>query len=97
MSGDGGELGIYSLKNHSQGEPFPPQPLESACLLKQSIQPKSNRLVVFLNSDEAYHAVKVMKGHTSSRIFMYGGFTSFGKSLLKHSQTLKTEYHLYFN
>ncbi len=95
VNAEGGELGMYSLKNHSQDKSFPPQPLGNECLLKQSIKPKSNRLVVFLNSDEAYHDVKVMKGHTSSRLFIYGGFTSFGKSLLRHRQVLKTEYNHY--
>ena len=94
--GDGGELGAYSLKNHSQGEPFPPQPSEDECLLEQVIQPKRNRFFIFLNSDKSYHGVKAMKGHTSGRLFMYGGFTSFGKSMLRRSQKLKTEFHMHF-
>jgi Rps23 Pro-64 3,4-dihydroxylase Tpa1-like proline 4-hydroxylase len=94
-SGEGGELGMYSLKNHTLGEPFPPQPLESECLSIQSIQPKKNRLVAFFNSDEAYHDVKEMKGHTSDRFFMGGWFTSYGKSMLRRDHILKTDYEHY--
>tara|TARA_B100000315_G_scaffold104422_1_gene95795 strand:- start:573 stop:1529 length:957 start_codon:yes stop_codon:yes gene_type:complete len=94
--GEGGELGAYSVKNHSQGDPFPPQPSEDECLLEQVIQPKRNRFFIFLNSDKSYHGVKAMKGHTSGRLFMYGGFTSFGKSMLRRSQKLKTEFHMHF-
>ena len=73
------------------------QPDENSCELIESISPKAGRLVIFLNDETSYHAVKKMENSKNYRHFLYGGFTLLlGKNpLLKKTNKMKTNFDLY--
>lgn len=92
----GGELDIYKLKNENIERKLA-QPDENNCELVESISPKAGRLVIFLNDETSYHAVKKMENSKKYRHFLYGGFTLLAKKnpLLKKTNAMKTNFDLY--
>jgi hypothetical protein len=91
----GGNLNIYKLKENKNIKPAKPEEVE--CDLIDSVEPKPGRLVVFLNSAEAYHSVTTMTGK-DKRFFIYGSYTLLNKSnpFIKDSgESLKTDYFLF--
>ena len=94
--GIGGDLDIYKLKNENVEKKLA-QPEKNNCELVESISPKAGRLVLFLNDETSYHAVKKMENSKTYRHFLYGGFTLLGKKnpLLKKTNNMKTNFDLY--
>ena len=93
---EGGALEFYRLRQPHEN--FPPQPDGSSCELTEEIKPAAGRLVCFRNTSTAYHAVRTMKGHRSTRHFIYGGYTQlFGRNsdITNSTKKLKIEWSLY--
>lgn len=91
----GGNLNIYKLKENKNIKPAKPEEID--CDLIDSVKPKPGRLIVFLNSDEAFHSVTTMSGE-DKRFFIYGSYTLLNKSnpFIKNSNdSLKTDYFLF--
>ncbi len=92
---EGGNLNLYELKNKNLNS-VPPQPQSSDCNLIHSINPKAGRLVLFLNSTDAFHSVSEMVGN-QDRYFLYGSYTALNKKnpyLINSSKKLDTEFFL---
>lgn len=92
----GGSLEIYKTKKRGKYPPFIPYDESSKV---QDIKPVAGKLVIFLNTANAYHAVSKMSHSSFGRHFIYGGFTmnsSFGSLALKGSKGKSpTEYYIY--
>lgn len=92
---EGGNLNLHELKNKNLNS-VPPQPQSSDCNLIHSINPKAGRLVLFLNSTDAFHSVSEMVGN-QDRYFLYGSYTALNKKnpyLTNSSKKLDTEFFL---
>ena len=92
---EGGNLNLHELKNKNLNS-VPPQPQSSDCNLIHSINPKAGRLVLFLNSTDAFHSVSEMVGN-QDRYFLYGSYTALNKKnpyLINSSKKLVTEFFL---
>ena len=92
---EGGNLNLHELKNKNLNS-VPPQPQSSDCNLIHSINPKAGRLVLFLNSTDAFHSVSEMVGN-QDRYFLYGSYTALNKKnpyLINSSKKLDTEFFL---
>ena len=92
---EGGNLNLHELKNKNINS-VPPQPQSSNCNLIHSINPKAGRLVLFLNSTDAFHSVSEMVGN-QDRYFLYGSYTALNKKnpyLINSSKKLDTEFFL---
>ena len=92
---EGGNLNLHELKNKTLNS-IPPQPQSSDCNLIHSINPKAGRLVLFLNSTDAFHSVSEMVGN-QDRYFLYGSYTALNKKnlyLINSSKKLDTEFFL---
>ena len=57
----GGNLNLHEYKKKELNF-IPSQPKNDECKLIKSISPKSGRLVLFLNSHDAFHSVSEMIG-----------------------------------
>lgn len=93
---DGGSLNLHEIKNKNLNF-IPPQPKANDCSLIQSINPKAGRLVLFLNSAEAFHSVSEMVGN-QERFFLYGSFTALNKKnpyLAKSLKGLDTDFYFH--
>lgn len=91
----GGNLEIYRYLKKGN---IPSQPKEEDCELIQSIEPKSGRIILFLNSSDSLHAVDEMRNNDGYRHFLYGSFTLLAKKnpLIKKSKgALKTNYNVF--
>ena len=94
---DGGSLNLHEIKNKNLNF-IPPQPNANDCNLIQSINPKAGRLVLFLNSADAFHSVSEMT-RNQERFFLYGSFTALNKKnpyLVKSSKGLDTDFFLLY-
>jgi len=61
-----------------------------------TINPQPGRLVIFLNQDNSYHGVDVMKNTQNKRHFLYGAFTSLNhENPYIKNKGIKTEFNLY--
>ena len=92
---DGGSLNLHEMKNKNLNS-IPPKPNYNDCNLIQSINPKAGRLVLFLNSTDAFHSVSEMVGN-QDRYFLYGSFTALNKKnpyLTNSSKELDTDFFL---
>ena len=91
---DEGNLMIYKRikddKNLSQ-------PDEKSCELIKSISPKEGKLIIFLNSNDSYHAVKKIKDENQERHFLYGAYTLLnrGNPFIDNKSKLKTNFNFY--
>ena len=91
---DEGNLMIYKRikddKNLSQ-------PDEKSCELIKSISPKEGKLIIFLNSNDSYHAVKKIKDENQERHFLYGAYTVLNKGnpFIDNKSKLKTNFNFY--
>lgn len=91
---DEGNLMIYKRikddKNLSQ-------PDEKSCELIKSISPKEGKLIIFLNSNDSYHAVKKIKDENQERHFLYGAYTVLNKAnpFIDNKSKLKTNLNFY--
>ena len=75
---------------------MPARPKNADCNLIETIKPKAGRLVLFLNSYDAFHSVNEMF-QDENRYFLYGSYTALNKKnpFLKHSaDKLKTDFFL---
>ncbi len=92
---EGGNLNLHKLKNKTD-DYLPAQPKFEECDLVESFAPKPGRLVLFLNSSEAFHSVSEMLGD-EKRYFIYGSYTALNKEnpfLKKSANKLNTEFFL---
>ncbi len=73
------------------------QPDEKSCELIKSISPKEGKLIIFLNSNDSYHAVKKIKDENQERHFLYGAYTVLNKRnpLIDNKSKLKTNFNFY--
>ena len=91
---DEGNLMIYKRikedKNLSQ-------PDENSCELIKSISPKEGKLIIFLNSNDSYHAVKKIMDENQERHFLYGAYTVLNKGnpFIDNKSKLKTNFNFY--
>ena len=91
----GGNLNLHKLKNETV-DYLPAQPKLEECDLVKSFTPKAGRLVLFLNSSDAFHSVSEMLGD-EKRYFLYGSYTALNKEnpfLRKSANKLKTDFFL---
>ena len=91
----GGCLNLYELKNKDLDN-LPAKPKEEECELIKSFVPEAGRLILFLNSSDAYHSVTEMLGD-EKRYFLYGSYTALNKKnpFIKNSANkLKTDFFL---
>ena len=92
---EGGNLNLHELKN-KMADYLPAQPKLEECDLVKSFTPKAGRLVIFLNSSDAFHSVSEMLGD-EKRYFLYGSYTALNKVnpfLKKSANKLKTDFFL---
>ena len=93
---EGGSLEIYSSEEMQK---YPPFLRNEKSLKVKEIKPVAGKLVMFLNTSNAYHAVSKMSHSDFGRHFIYGGFTmnsSFRSLALEFSNGKSpTEYHIY--
>jgi Rps23 Pro-64 3,4-dihydroxylase Tpa1-like proline 4-hydroxylase len=92
----GGNLEIFKYdKNYDNS--LNPQPKQSDCTLINKIDPAAGKLVIFRNDDLSFHAVSEMKNSSTTRHFLYGGFTiTSGKNpYIKSKKKMKTNFYLY--
>jgi Rps23 Pro-64 3,4-dihydroxylase Tpa1-like proline 4-hydroxylase len=91
----GGNLNLHELKNKTV-DYLPAQPKSQECNLVKSFTPKAGRLVLFLNSSDAFHSVSEMLGD-EKRYFLYGSYTSLNKEnpfIKKSADKLNTDFFL---
>ena len=74
----GGSLLIHEFVNKNKTN-IPPQPNSKDCKLIEKIQPKTGRMVIFLNSDDGFHSVEEMINHNDYRYFIYGSYFTWKK------------------
>tara|TARA_B100001750_G_C15376635_1_gene530173 strand:- start:154 stop:996 length:843 start_codon:yes stop_codon:yes gene_type:complete len=92
---NGGNLNLHEIKNNYIKD-LPARPKNADCNLIETIKPKAGRLVLFLNSYDAFHSVNEMF-QDENRYFLYGSYTALNKKnpFLKHSaDKLKTDFFL---
>lgn len=94
QSENGGQLEIYRNKNIDDNSS---QPNKNNCELIESIEPDVGKLIIFINSDDSFHAVKEIQKDTTERHFVYGAYTLLsGKNpYIKKSKSLKTPFNFY--
>ena len=83
--GVGGELTLHARPASAPADPRrqPRRPVDAPQVAK--IPPKPGRLVVFLSTNDAYHAVRRMERTMSPRCFLYFGVTARCKDVwLRH-------------
>ena len=94
---DGGGLSLYN--SDSGNSIWPPRPAANTVTQMETLKPKAGRLVVFLNTANAYHSVDIMQNSDRPRHFIYGGYTllsSLGSVARKYSSaTMPTEFNIY--
>ena len=58
---------------------------------------KEGKLIIFLNSNDSYHAVKKIKDENQERHFLYGAYTVLNKRnpLIDNKSKLKTNFNFY--
>lgn len=91
----GGNLNLHELKNKKNNY-IPAKPKYEECDLIKSFTPKAGRLVLFLNSSEAFHSVSEMLGD-EKRYFLYGSYTALNKKnpfIKTSADKLKTDFFL---
>lgn len=90
----GGNFDIYKLINKDKNLTHPNV---NNCNKIESIEPKSGKLIVFLNENESFHGVEKMNNHEVSRHFIYGGFTLLNEKnpYILNQSKVATEFHLY--
>ncbi len=90
----GGNFDIYKLIKGDQNVSFPDK---KNCKKIDSIEPRPGKLIIFLNDNNSFHGVEMMKNHSESRHFIYGGFTLLNKKnpYIKNNSKIATEFHLY--
>ena len=90
----GGNFDIYKLIKGDQNVSFPDK---KSCKKVDSIKPHPGKLIIFLNDHNSFHGVEMMKNHSGSRHFIYGGFTLLNKKnpYIKNNSKIATEFHLY--
>ncbi len=90
----GGNFDIYNLINKDKNLTHPD---EKNCSKIESIEPKSGKLIVFLNENESFHGVEKMTNHKEFRHFIYGGFTLLNQKnpYIVNQSKVTTEFHLY--
>ncbi len=73
------------------------QPDEKSCELIKSISPKEGKLIIFLNSNDSYHAVKKIIDENQERHFLYGAYTVLNKGnpFIDNKSKLKTNFNFY--
>ena len=73
------------------------QPDENSCELIKSISPKEGKLIIFLNSNDSYHAVKKIIDENQERHFLYGAYTLLNKGnpFINNKSKLKTNFNFY--
>ena len=73
------------------------QPDENSCELIKSISPKEGKLIIFLNSNDSYHAVKKIMDENQERHFLYGAYTVLNKGnpFIDNKSKLKTNFNFY--
>ena len=73
------------------------QPEEKSCELIESISPKEGKLIIFLNSNDSYHAVKKIIDENQERHFLYGAYTVLNKGnpFIDNKSKLKTNFNFY--
>ena len=80
-NGRGGALGLHAAKTTDDSV---------------VIEPKTNRLVAFLNSEVSFHSVKKMDKYENDRLFCYGAFTTLSnKPILNLRSRSRTDFNLY--
>ena len=88
---EGGDLEIYKLNQDHQS--YPPQPDKNDCELQYKIQPKSGRLLMFINQFNSYHAVSEMINNKKGRHFLYGGFTYPSSLFVNKKRLANSQFH----
>ena len=90
----GGNFDIYKLINKDKNLTHPDA---KNCSKIESIEPKSGKLIVFLNENESFHGVEKMNNHEEFRHFIYGGFTLLNEKnpYIVNQSKVTTEFHLY--
>lgn len=94
--GEGGNLNLHELIKKEKNE-IPAQPKNENCKIVETFSPKAGKLVLFLNSTEAFHSVSEMIGN-EKRYFLYGSYTALNRKnpFLKNSKdNLKTDFFLF--
>ena len=92
----GGNLRLYSPTTASSMDPQP-DASQVACI--ESVEPKAGRLVVFENTEDAYHDVELMRGYDKERFFCYGALTRLQgrhSKLRKSIKNYKTDFRGYY-
>ncbi len=90
----GGNFDIYKLIKGNKNTTYPNK---KNCKKIDSIKPHPGKLIVFLNDNNSYHGVEIMKNHSQLRDFIYGGFTLLNKKnpYIDKNSKVPTEFHLY--
>jgi hypothetical protein len=89
IDGEGGNLELYKKIKKSTSDQFEYELIEK-------IHPEPGKLVIFLNEDDSYHGVSLLKNASSSRHFLYGGFTSLSQNNpFITKKILNTQFNLY--
>lgn len=95
---DGGGLTLYN-SSVCEKKIWSPRPVAHDVSPLQTLKPKAGRLVIFLNTANAYHSVDTMNNSDRSRHFIYGGYTllsSLGSIARKYSsEAMPTEFNIY--
>lgn len=92
----GGNLNLHELIKKEEND-IPAQPKNENCKIVETFTPKAGKLVLFLNSTEAFHSVSEMIGN-EKRYFMYGSYTALNRKnpfLKKSKDNLKTNFFLF--
>ena len=93
----GGNLEIFELLKKKKL--YDPLPQKKSVSKISEIKPMAGRMVIFLNTSNAYHAVSHMQKSKFGRHFIYGGFTLssslFSLAKVGSSKSLATDYHIY--
>lgn len=87
LDGEGGNLELYKKEEKVKNDEY---------ILIDRIHPEPGKLIIFLNQDNSYHGVSILKNASSSRHFLYGGFTSLSqKNPFITKKKIKTAFNLY--
>lgn len=98
VDADGGGLTLYNSFDSEKGI-WPPRPSFNNVTPLETLKPKAGRLVIFLNTANAYHSVDTMQNSDRPRHFIYGGYTllsSLGSIARRYSSSaMPTEFNIY--
>ncbi len=93
----GGKLCLY--KSINEKTIYDPIPKISSVEKFEQITPSSGKLIMFLNTSNAYHAASLMTNSQTERHFIYGGFTLssdlFSLANIRSNGSAPTAYSVY--